>query len=95
VPKANTLLVPIVNEKVNNGRYGFRAKVQMPEIAEGYGAPILAQATIGKTYTHAGHKVGFVNATCSGGRLQVTGKLTFVNGDFFPATLTSPCHVTH
>jgi hypothetical protein len=94
VPKPNTLLVPIVIEKVNSGRYGFRAEVQMPEIAEGYGAPILAQATIGKTYRHAGKSVGFVDATCSGGRLQVTGKLTFVNGDFFPATLTSPCHVT-
>jgi hypothetical protein len=93
VPKPNTLLVPIVIEKVNHGRYGFRAEVKMPEIAEGYGSPILAQATIGKAYKHGGKTVGFVNAICSGGRLQVTGKLTFVNGDYFPATLTSPCHV--
>lgn len=95
LPKAKTLLVPIVVEKVHDGRYGYRAEVTVPEIAEGYGAPILAKATLGLTYKHGGHEVGFVNATCSGGRLQVTGKLSFVNGDFFPATLTSPCHVSH
>jgi hypothetical protein len=94
IPAPKTLLVPIVIEKVNDGRYGFRAEVEMPEIAEGHGSPILAQATLGVTYRHDGKDVGFINARCSGGRLQVEGKLTFVNGDFFPATLTSPCHVS-
>lgn len=94
IPKPKTLLVPIVIEKVHDGRYGFRAEVELPEIAEGHGAPILAQGTIGVTYKHGGREVGFLNARCSGGRLQVEGKMTFVNGDFFPATLTSPCHVS-
>ena len=94
IPKANTLLVPIVIERVNDGRYGYKAEVELPEIAEGHGSPILAQGTIGVTYRHGGREVGFLNARCSGGRLQVQGKLTFVNGDFFPATLTSPCHLT-
>lgn len=93
LPKPKTLLVPIVIEKVHDGRYGFRAEVELPEIAEGHGSAILAQGTIGLTYRHGGREVGFLNARCSGGRLQVEGKLTFVNGDFFPATLTSPCHV--
>jgi len=93
IPKANTLLVPIVIEKVNDGRYGYKAEVELPEIAEGHGSPILAQGTIGVTYRHGGREVGFLNARCSGGRLQVQGKMTFANGDFFPATLTSPCHL--
>ncbi|MGD9736624.1 MAG: hypothetical protein AB7V58_13635 [Solirubrobacterales bacterium] len=93
IPRANTLLVPIVIEKVHDGRYGYRAEVEVPEIAEGHGSPILAQGTIGVTYRHGGREVGFLNARCSGGRLQVQGKMTFANGDFFPATLTSPCHV--
>lgn len=95
LPKPKTLLIPIVIEKVHDGRYGFRAEVEMPPIAEGHGSPIIAQATVGLTYEHGGKKVGFIDARCSGGRLQVEGKLTFVNGDFFPATLTSPCHVAH
>ena len=94
IPAAKTLLVPIVIEKVNHGRYGYRAEVELPEIAEGHGSPILAQGTIGVTYKQGGREVGFLNGRCSGGRLQVQGKMTFVNGDFFPATLTSPCHVT-
>jgi hypothetical protein len=94
IPKPKTLLLPIVIERIHDGRYGFRAEVELPEIAEGHGAPILAQATLGVTYRHGGKEVGFINARCSGGRLQVEGKLTFVNGDFFPATLTSPCHVS-
>lgn len=93
VPAAKTLLVPIVIERVSKGRYGFRARVEMPEIAGGFGAPTLAEAKIGATRKRNGKKVGYINAYCSGGRLQVEGSLSFANGDFFPATLTSPCHL--
>jgi hypothetical protein len=92
VPVPKTLLVPIVIEKVSKGRYGFRVEVEMPEIAGGYGVPILAEANVGATRRRNGGKVGFIDAYCAGGRLQVEGHLSFTNGDFFPATLTSPCH---
>jgi hypothetical protein len=92
VPAPQTLLVPVVVERVSKGRYGFQVEIEMPEIAGGYGAPILAEATVGATRKQGGKKVGFINAHCSGGRLQVEGNLRFTNGDFFPATLTSPCH---
>lgn len=93
VPVAKTLLVPITVEKVNKGRYGYRVQVDVPEIAGGFGSPTLAEATVGRTFKRAGKKIGYLNATCAGGRLQVRGNLTFANGDFFPATLTSACHV--
>lgn len=93
VPEKKALVVPIPIEKINKGRYGFRVQVEIPPIAGGYGAPTLAEATLGKTFKRGGKKVGYLNAYCSGGRLQVQGNLTFTNGDFFPATLTSPCHV--
>jgi hypothetical protein len=92
VPATKTLLVPITVERVGKGRYGFRAQVEFPPIAGGFGAPILAEATVGATRKRGGKEVGYINAYCSGGRLQVEGSLTFTNGDFFPATLTSPCH---
>lgn len=95
VPTPKTLLVPIVIERVSNGRYGFEAKVTLPEIAGGYGSATLAEATLGRTFKHNGKEVGYLNAYCSGGRLQVHGSLSFSNGDFFPATLTSPCHLPH
>ncbi len=65
----------------------------MPEIAAGYGAATLAQATVGKTWKRGGKTVGYTNAHCEGGRLQVHGMLRFTDGSFFPGTLTSPCHV--
>jgi hypothetical protein len=95
VPTPKTLLVSIVIERVNRGRYGYRARIELPEIAEGHGSPTLAEATLGATRKRGGRTVGYLNAYCSGGRLQVDGNLTFSNGDFFPATLTSPCHTPH
>lgn len=92
VPAAKTLLVTIPIERVSSGRYGYRVEVDLPEFAGGYGAPLLAEATIGATRTRAGRKVGYINAHCNGGRLQVTGSARFTNGDYFPVTLTSPCH---
>jgi len=93
VPTPKALLVPIVIEKVSRGRYGFEVQVEMPEIAGGHGAATLAEAAVGATRTREGRKVGYVNAHCSGGRLQVEGILSFTNGDRFPTTLTSPCHL--
>jgi hypothetical protein len=91
-PAAQTLLVPITIERVANGRYGFRAEVQLPEIAGGYGAATLAEAKIGAIRKRGGREIGYINAHCNGGRLQVQGSARFTNGDYFPVTLTSPCH---
>jgi hypothetical protein len=93
VPVPKTLLAPFSIERINQGRYGFRAQIEMPEIAGGYGAATLAQATVGKTWKRSGRTVGYTNAYCAGGRLQVYGTLTFTDGSYFPGTLVSPCHV--
>jgi len=93
VPTPQTLLVPITIERVAKGRYGFRAEVQLPEIAGGYGAATLAEAKIGAMRKRGGREVGYINAHCSGGRLQVQGSAKFTDGDYFPVTLTSPCHL--
>jgi hypothetical protein len=92
VPAPKTLLVQIPIERISGGRYGYRVEVDLPEFAGGYGAPLLAEAKIGATRMRGGKKVGYINAHCSGGRLQVTGSARFTNDDFFPVTLTSPCH---
>lgn len=91
-PSPQALLVPIVIERVAKGRYGFHVRVEMPEVAGGFGAPTLAEASIGATLMRKGRKIGFLAAQCAGGRLQVEGTLTFTNGDRFPTTLTTPCH---
>jgi hypothetical protein len=92
VPTPKTLLVPITIERVS---HGYRVRIEIPEIAGGYGSAILAEATVGRTYRRAGKTVGYVNARCEGGRLQVDGRAFFANGDLFPATLSSACHPPH
>lgn len=92
VPEPKALLVPIEIERVKHGRYGWRVEIELPEIAGGYGAATLAKATLGRTFKRQGKRVGYVTASCVGGRLQVHGLAVFANGDFFPSTLSSTCH---
>lgn len=92
VPAPKAVVVPFAIERVNRGRYGFRAEIELPPIAEGYGAATLAKATVGKTWKQGGKTVGYLNGRCSGGRLQVYGTLSLADGSLFPGTLVSPCH---
>ncbi len=94
VPKPQALVVPFTVKRIPGGRYGYEAKLTLPPIAEGFGAALLAEATVGRTYARGGVKFGYAEAECSGGRLQVHGNLTFTDGSFAQSTLTSPCH-TH
>jgi hypothetical protein len=92
VPSPQALLVPFTVEKINHGRYGYRAELELPPIAGGDGAAILAEAQFGRTFKSHGRKVGYTEAECSGGRLQVHGELIFTDGSFLQSLLTSPCH---
>ncbi len=94
IPTPATVLVPTTIERINEGRYGFQVQIDLPPIAGGYGSATLAKATIGATWKRGGKTVGYTNAYCSGGRLQVYGKLRLEDGSLFPGTLTSPCHVS-
>ena len=93
VPSPQALLVPFTIEKVNHGRYGYRTEIELPPIAGGDGAAILAEAHFGRTYKRHGRKVGYAEAECVGGRLQVYGKLIFADGSLLQSLLTSPCHI--
>lgn len=92
-PKALVVTAPI--ERVKHGRYGYRVRIEVPPISEGYGSATLATGTIGLTRKRGGREVGYLNAHCNGGRLQVYGTLSFTNGNFFPAVIASPCHSPH
>jgi hypothetical protein len=93
VPSPQALLVPFTVEKINHGRYGYRAELELPPIAGGDGSAILAEAQFGRTYVRHGRKLGYTEAECSGGRLQVHGELIFGDGSFLQSLLTSPCHI--
>lgn len=92
VPTPQALITQFKVERIHHGRYGYRTEIKLPEIAGGDGAATLAEAKFGRTFTHGGKKVGYAEAECAGGRLQVYGKLEFVDGSHLQSLLTSPCH---
>jgi hypothetical protein len=92
VPSPQALLTEFSIEKINHGRYGYRTEVELPPIAGGDGVAILAEASFGRTFSRGGHKVGYVEAECSGGRLQVYGRVSFADGSHLQSLLSSPCH---
>ena len=75
VPSPQALITQFKIERIHHGRYGYRTEIELPAIAGGDGAAILAEAKFGRTYKRGGREVGYVEAECSGGRLQVYGKL--------------------
>jgi hypothetical protein len=92
VPTPGALITQFPIERIHHGRYGYRAEITLPEIAGGDGAAILAEAKFGRTFSHGGRKVGYAEAECSGGRLQVYGRLEFIDGSHLQSLLSSPCH---
>lgn len=91
VPVANALVVPIRIERIHSGRYGYRTQIEMPEIAGGYGAATLSETTVSAIRKRGGRSVGFANAHCSGGRVQVYGTLSFADGGFANGTIAQGC----
>jgi hypothetical protein len=92
VPSPQALLTEFSVEKINHGRYGYRTEIALPPIAGGDGVATLAEASFGRTFKRGGREVGYVEAECSGGRLQVYGRISFVDGSHLQSLLSSPCH---
>jgi hypothetical protein len=93
VPTPQALLTEFSVEKISHGRYGYKTEIQIPPIAGGAGVATLAEASFGRTFKSGGKKLGYVEAECSGGRLQVYGRIDFVDGSHLQSLLSSPCHV--
>jgi hypothetical protein len=79
-PGPTTFIVPIVIEKINNGVFGYRVKVDIPKIAGGYGHPISGSAKVGRKWTFKGRKHSYINARCEAGRFVVRGEFSFKPG---------------
>ena len=71
------ILVPIQRR---GGLYKYRATIDVPPIAGGYGVLTRVDAKIGKHYFFAGKKRSYTSARCSDGILQAHGHFTFVDG---------------
>lgn len=91
VPAPSTFIVPIVIEKVNKGRYGFRTVAKIPKIAGGAGIPLYARLKIGREWKYKGKTLSFANAGCPDGRLQAKGEFEFKGGTFLQGSVFKRC----
>jgi hypothetical protein len=93
VPAPTTFIVPVVIEKIHNGRYGYRTQATIPKIANGYGHPVSGSIRVGKKWTYKGKRHSYVNARCADGRLQATGEFAFADGTRLSGTFLRGCKV--
>jgi hypothetical protein len=79
-PGPATFIVPIVIERIHKGVYGYRVKVKIPKIVNGYGHPISGFTKIDRKWTFKGKRHSYLNARCETGHFQVRGEFTFKGG---------------
>ncbi|HEY8082394.1 MAG TPA: hypothetical protein VIE64_02405 [Solirubrobacterales bacterium] len=89
-PKTETFVVVVPVERLKGG-FSYRATVNLPKIAEGYGALTSADGKIGKRYRSAGSERSYISARCSDGILETQGRLVFADGIVILGSIFKPC----
>lgn len=92
-PVPVTFVIPIVIERIHKGVYGYRTRVAIPRIANGYGIPVSGFLRVGRKWTYHGRRHSYVNARCENGRLQARGEFSFDDGTELSGTFLRPCRV--
>jgi hypothetical protein len=93
IPAPTTFIIPVVIQRIHDGRYGYRTSAKIPPIAGGYGIPISGHLKIGRKWTYKGQDHSYVNASCPDGHLQARGSFTFSDGTALSGTFLRPCSV--
>lgn len=83
-PVTAELTIPFLVEKLDKGRFGWRAKAKVPKIAGNSGSIFGYSMRIGKR---------FLRATCADGRFEFGTVSTFADGSQLFGRVTRPCSV--
>jgi len=87
----STYVIQVEIQKVNDGRYGFKAVANVPKIVNGYGTPVYGKLKIGKTWQYKGKTLSYANAKCPDGHLQAKALTHFGDGTVLEGTFLKPC----
>jgi len=90
VTQTFAIVVPIERR---SGIYGYRATIEVPQIAGGRGALAHIDARIGRRYTAGGQRRSYVSARCADGILETHGRFTFADATVIDGTVMKACHV--
>jgi len=91
VPGTQTyaIVVPIEQRR---GDFRYRARVDVPPLAAGFGAITHLDVAIGRRYSAGGRKRSYVSARCSDNILQTHGRFTFESGTIIDGLVEKYCH---
>jgi hypothetical protein len=90
VPGTQTyaIVVPIEQRR---GGFRYRARIDVPPIAAGFGAITHLDVQIGRRYRAGGDRRSYVSARCSDHILQTHGRFTFEDGTIIDGSVEKYC----
>lgn len=91
VPGTQTYAIVVPIEK-RRGGFRYRARIDLPPIAAGYGAITHLDVEIGRRYRAAGRQRSYVSARCSDNVLQTHGRFSFEDGTVIDGLVEKYCH---
>ena len=90
-PIVETYVVVVPIER-RSGYFSYRATIDIPSIAGGYGALTHIDGKLGKRYRYGGKARSYTSARCSDGILLTHGLLSFADGNVISGDLFKPCN---
>jgi hypothetical protein len=90
-PATQTYAISVPIEQ-RRGGFRYRARIDVPEIAGGFGAITHIDVEIGRRYRAGGHQRSYVSARCSDNILQTHGRFTFEGGTVVDGLVEKYCH---
>jgi hypothetical protein len=88
-PETYAILVPI--ERLRGG-FRYRARIELPPLADGLGALTHIDVKIGRRYRASGRPRSYVSARCSDNVLQTHGHFTFADGTVISGLVEKYCN---
>lgn len=90
VPGTQTyaIVVPIEQRR---GEFRYRARIELPPLAAGFGALTHLDVEIGRRYRAAGKQRSYVSARCSDNILRTHGRFTFEDGTIIDGLVERYC----
>jgi len=91
VPAMQTyaIVVPIEQRR---GGFRYRARIDLPPLAGGFGALTHIDVKIGRRYRAGGKQRSYVSARCSDNILQTHGRFSFEDGTIVDGLVEKFCH---
>jgi hypothetical protein len=89
-PETFQIVVPIERRA---GEYRYRATIDVPPIAGGFGSLVHLDGAVGRRYRFQGKRRSYLSARCGDGVLQTHGRFAFVDGSIVDGSVQRGCTV--